>query len=322
MENHFSDAFRYVQTENSSQLENYATEMLVLILCYLKSDEGKFSKVNKQIADLLGFSEEDYQDVRFETQKNHTDFSCEINNKLLIPDISIYVNGKLHTAIEVKIDQGLNQYTKKDGTSINQLEAYASIKDVKKVILLSKYHEEIDEKYKSIKWNQIYEILKSQKNDFIIKNFLNFLNEFYIGKNDKFENKTTDILKYIGSFLALLRNAWGAAKVEGFFLSKTVYANEYGLGFYIREKDNSNQSEHFLGINHYDGFRNQIGFWTKKEMKDNEEFTKVNDGGFISNSNKSLKEISEEDYDEQINTLSDWIIKNIKPILESNQQEG
>ena len=138
----------------------------------------------------------------------------------------------------------------------------------------------------------------------------------------KFENKTTDILQYIGSFLALLRNAWGAAKVEGFSLSKTVYANEYGLGFYIREKDNSNQSEHFLGINHYDGFRNQIGFWTKKEMKDNEEFTKVNDGGFISNSNKSLKEISEEDYDEQINTLSDWIIKNIKQILESNQQEG
>ena len=177
MENLFSAAFRYVQTENSSQLENYATEMLVLILCYLKSDEGKFSDINKQIAELLEFSEADYTNARFETQKSHADFSCEINNKVLIPDISVYVKDKLHTIIEVKIDQGLNQYTKEDGKTINQLEAYASIKDVQKVILLSKNNEEYEtknNKIKFIRWHEIYEKLGTIQSDFIISHYLQF----------------------------------------------------------------------------------------------------------------------------------------------------
>ena len=178
MENLFSAAFRYVQTENSSQLENYATEMLVLVLCYLKSNEEKFSTLNEQIAELLEFSVDDYKNVRFETQKRYTNFELKIIEvEKLIPDISVYVKDKLHTIIEVKIDQGLNQYTKEDGKTINQLEAYASIKDVQKVILLSKNNEEYEtknNKIKFIRWHEIYEKLGTIQSDFIISHYLQF----------------------------------------------------------------------------------------------------------------------------------------------------
>ena len=323
MDNHFSQAYKYVETENSSQLENYATEILVLVLCYLKSDENKFSDVNNKIAKLLGFNSSDYKNIKFETQKSHSDFERKIKEvERLIPDVSIYLNNKLHTIIEAKIDQGLNQYTIEDERKINQLEAYASIDGVQKVILLSKYNEQIDEKYKSIKWNQIYQILVPLKDDFIVKNFLNFLDEFYIGKNVKFEDNGKDILSFIGNFLALLRNAWDKAKFERFSLSKTVYANECGLGFYIRNKEGLHKSEYFLGINHYEGYRDKIAFWSEKKIKANEKFTKVIDGGFITTSNKTLSELSNKDFDEQIKDLSDWITTNIKPILENKQQEG
>lgn len=319
MDHHSSQAYKYIETENSSQLENYATEVLVLVLCYLKSDENKFSDVNNEIAKLLGFNSSDYKNIKFETQKSHSDFEPKIMEiEKLIPDISIYLNNKLHTIMEVKIDQGLNQYTIDDERKIN----HASIDGVQKVILLSKYNEQIDEKYKSIKWNQIYQILVPLKDDFIVKNYLNFLDEFYIGKNTKFENKTKDILSFIGNFLALLRNAWDKAKFERFSLSKTVYANEYGLGFYIRNKESLHKSEYFLGINHYEGYRDKIAFWSKKKIKENEKFTKVIDDGFITTSNKTLSELSEKDFDEQIKDLSDWIKTNIKPILENKQQEG
>lgn len=323
MDNHFSQAYKYVETKNSSQLENYATEILVLVLCYLKSNENNFSDVNNEIAKLLGFSPSDYKNTRFETQKKHTNFEPKIKEvKGLIPDISIYLNDKLHTIIEIKINQGLNQYTLDNEKIVNQLEAYASIDEVQKVILLSKYHEQIDEKYESIKWNQIYKILDPLKEDFIIKNFLNFLDEFYISNNTKFENDTNDILSFIGNFLALLRNAWEKSEIERFSLSKTIYATEYGLGYYIREKENSDTSNFFLGINHYGGFRDQIAFWTKKEIKEKENLTKVIDGGFITTSNKTLSELSKENFDGQITTLSEWITTNIKPILENKQQEG
>ena len=319
MDHHFSQAYKYIETENSSQLENYATEILVLVLCYLKSDENKFSDVNNKIAKLLGFNSSDYKNIKFETQKNHSDFELKIKEvERLIPDVSIYLNNKLHTIIEAKIDQGLNQYTIDDERKINQLEAYASIDGVQKVILLSKYNEQIDEKYKSIKWNQFYQILVPLKDDFIVKNFLNFLDEFYIGKNVKFEDNRKDILSFIGNFLALLRNAWGKAKFERFSLSKTVYANEYGLGFYIRNKEDLHKSEYFLGINHYEGYRDKIAFWSKKKIKGNEKFTKVIDDGFITTSNMSLSELSKKEADEQIKDLSEWITTNIKPILENN----
>ena len=328
MDNHFSQAYKYIETENTSQLENYATEILVVVLCYLKSDENKFSDVNNEIAKLLGFNSSDYKNIKFETQKSHSDFKPKIMEiEKLIPDISIYLNNKLHTIIEVKIDQGLNQYTIDDERKINQLEAYASIDGVQKVILLSKYKEEYEtknDKIKFIRWYEIYEKLEEVHGDFIISHYLQFLDDKDIGKQKPLPQLQINILQYLGSFYSLLHNAWSQANIKEFYLSKNTYAYKWGLGFYIKktgEKDGSGETDYFLGINQYENVRNKISFWCKKSIGNEDTFEKVYNG-FVTENNLDLSKLCKQKADEQIKDLSDWITTNIKPILENKQQEG
>ena len=317
MDNHFSQAYKYVETENSSQLENYATEMLVFILKYLKHYDA-FSETNEKIADLLGFCKDEYKDVSFKTQQYHTEFSQKIDDiKTLIPDISVYKNDNLHTIIEVKINQGLNIYKKsEENKDINQLEAYASIDGVQKVILLSKYNEVYvkDDNIKNILWSQIYEALEKEKADFVISNYLHFLDEHDMKKQIPLKELKMDILQYLGSFYSLLHNAWGQANIKEFYLSENTYAYKWGLGFYIKktgDKDGSGESDFFLGINPYENVKNKISFWCKNCRGNEDTFEKVHNG-FVT---KKKLDLSELDFDDQVKKLSEWISENIKPIL-------
>lgn len=331
--NHFLEAFKYLEKENHSPLENYTTELLVLILCYLNSNEDKFSQINNKIASLFVLSLDDYKKVKFETQKKYEKLTCKLKDKTyLIPDISISINNTLHTLIEVKIDQELQEYTTENNDTKNQLEVYSSIENVEKVILLSKFDYESskknnNEKIKYIRWHQLYEILESLKGkDYIVSSFLNFMDANDIGKQKTIttENNITNILEFIDAFYSLLHDAWKQANIKEFYLSENTYAYKWGLGFYIKktgEKDGSGETDYFLGINQYENVRNKISFWCKKSIGNEDTFEKVYNG-FVTQNNLDLSELCKQEADKQIKKLSEWIKSNIKPILEKELQEG
>ena len=326
--NHFLEAFKYLEKENHSPLENYTTELLVLILCYLKSNKDDFPMTNSDIANLFDLSLDDYIKVNFETQKKYENFTCPLKEKTcLIPDISIRINNTLHTLIEVKIDQELQEYTTENNDTKNQLEVYSSIENVEKVILLSKFDyesskENNNEKIKYIRWHQLYEILESFKEkDYIVSSFLNFMDANDIGKQKTIttENNITNILEFIDAFYSLLHDAWKQAKIQGFYLSKNSYAYKWGLGFYIKkdgDRDSSGESDFFLGINPYENVKNKISFWCKNCRGNEDTFEKVHNG-FVTKKNLDLSELCKpkEDFDDQVKKLSKWISENIKPIL-------
>lgn len=331
--NHFLEAFKYLEKENHSPLENYTTELLVLILCYLKSNKDDFPMTNSDIANLFDLSLDDYIKVNFETQKKYENFTCPLKDKTcLIPDISIKINNTLHTLIEVKIDQELQEYITVNNDKKNQLEVYSSIDNVGKVILLSKFdyessNENNNEKIKYIRWHQVYEILESLKGkDYIVSSFLNFMDANDIGKQKALttENNFNNILEFIDCFTTLLHNAWGQANIKEFYLSENTYAYKWGLGFYIKktgEKDGSGETDYFLGINQYENVRNKISFWCKKSIGNEDTFEKVYNG-FVTKNNLDLSELCKQEADKQIKKLSEWIKSNIKPILEKELQEG
>ncbi|MEW6565061.1 MAG: hypothetical protein AB1404_06110 [Spirochaetota bacterium] len=332
--NYFINSYKYVKTEESSQLENFSTETFVFILKYLIKE---FPEYAKKILSLFGFnniSNDDINNIHIETQKsfyipeNFVDINkIPIKQKEARPDIAIWFNSNEIILIEVKVDAGLNWYTLQNKSQIDQIEFYSNIKNCKDVYVLSKHT--IDINYpnnKLIRWFNIYEILKTI-NSFIIKEYLYFLERNNMGERLKIDNNVLNILDKIKALDNLLKNSWEAANIKGYKLNSYSFINELGFGYFILKNNEKSSAAkefpYFIGINliveNKEKYANKIVFWVSADSidikkKDSFDYFEC---GYISKNNIELSELIKLDsVDEQEKALRDWLIKEVMPLLE------
>lgn len=319
---HISSAYKYCETDKTSQIENYTTEMFVFVLEYIIRTKAS-SKITKKILQLFGI-ENNGQNINIETQKKYNDFKTEkfkpVDQDCAIPDISISFSNDKIIIIEVKVDQVLNLYKNAKGEVFDQIDYYQNIKDVERVYLLSRDEITKNDFKDKLRWRDIYSILKKEDSDYIIEDFKTFLNENGMGEPTPFNLTHDDFLKVIKGFHSLLHEAWARCSFKNYYLSINTFAQESGFGFYIREKNSKETSggtNYFLGVN--PGYEKNITFWVKsvdRNLKEDKKFKIYNKNEYISEDNISLAELSEKNTDEQIRMLAEWLEKIVKPYLD------
>lgn len=328
--NFFLNAYKYKETKVSSQLENFTTECFVFILKYLISEK------NKSALEILSLFGVDYKyemgNIYIETQTcfyvpyDFVDVDCiPTNQKFARPDITIWIDKKELTFIEVKIDAPLNRYFLKI-KQIDQIDFYKNIKTCKSVYLLSRHNidkENFKDQYK-IRWFKIYEILKNEE-CLIIKEFLYFLDLNYLGERKMLDNNCLNILDTIASLSSLLENGWNSAGITKYKLNSNMYINQFGFGWYILKKNQRNSAtkdfSYFIGINKTksEKYKNQIVFWVDEKIENFEDKFIEIDNGYIINNTLDLNTLIQiSDVDEQEKKNSAWVIEYIKPILEND----
>lgn len=157
---------KYISTEETTSIENFATESFVFLLYYLKYINSKYLS---KILSLFGLNNINKKELNITTQLRTTSL-----NQIVIPDIIIEYENKM-TVIEVKIDSPLNN-RKINNKNYTQLELYNKIKNTKEIILLSKRVVQSN-KFKRILWSNIYDILSEGNDDYIVNTFLVFMEE-------------------------------------------------------------------------------------------------------------------------------------------------
>lgn len=322
----FSKAFKYCQTETSSQIENFTTEMFCFLWNYIRHDD-KFNGISLEIAKF--FSLDNDTITLIETQISYSDFSDEafkpINQSSAIPDISIKLNSNEYVFIEVKIDQELNRYKNEIGEEFDQIDLYKNIKRCKTVHLLSKNFIEKKDFNCSHRWHEIYKLFSPYKErDFLIQEFLLFLDENNMGQKSALRNYSSDLLEFIGAFDSILHEAWQNSGIKDFYLSKNCYAYKSGFGYYIRENctnDTSGETNLFLGINSYPNEKNNISFYicdseNKLNINELSPYKKVSNKDFLTKENLEIEKLFDKDVERQIQSVTNWIISNVKPYFE------
>lgn len=331
--NFFINAYKFVETEESSQLENFSTEAFVFVLRHLINETPKTAQ---RLISLFGFKDitlDELKELQIETQR--TFFAPEnFTDKKLIPheqqearpDIAIWLEPNDIVFIEVKVDAELNIYTLENHTQIDQVDFYRNIKSCRDVYTLSKHR--INKDYptdKLVRWHTIFEELKSL-DSFVTQEFLHFLESNNMGERIKVSDKALNILEQIKALNALLKNSWESANMQGFKLNAYNYANENGLGYYIlKESDNNSATkefEYFIGINlvteHKESYLNKITFWTSSKSVRNKskDCFDAFRCGYITRNNIELSELTAlETIDEQENMIKNWLIDEIYPLL-------
>ena len=174
----FTRLYKYKETENKSNLENYITEAFCYIMKYLIDSKNHIVIELMNLFDIPIANLENTE-IEIDTQK---ETYIEQYNKHARPDIKICINGQQIYFIECKVDQNLNQY---EDIGIDQIQLYETIKVPNKencgVRLLSKYTISTEGKQYSnfldkhkIYWRQVYETLKKMDDNILVKNFYIF----------------------------------------------------------------------------------------------------------------------------------------------------
>lgn len=320
----FSKAFKYCQTETSSQIENFTTEMFCFLWNYLKSDK----ELKEPFNELKKFFNINDEIESIDTQIPFSRFSDNAfipNDQVnAIPDICIKLCSNKFVFIEVKVEQQLNIYKNKEDKEFDQIDFYKNIESRESVHLLSKNYIEKEDFDCSHRWYEIYNILESYKSNFVINEFLYFLDENNMGKQSALTSFSSDLLGFIGAFDSILHESWHNSGIKDFYLSRNCYAYKYGFGYYIREKslkDTNGETNYFLGVNPYSDEKNKISFYisdSENEPKINELklYKKISKNGFLTENNLSFDELFEKDMKTQIQTIKNWIIDNVKPYFE------
>ncbi|MBP5449524.1 MAG: hypothetical protein J6Y01_05335, partial [Spirochaetales bacterium] len=160
--NLFENLYKYKETENKSQLENFLTELFVYVLKSLifQKNEVIITLLNDKFH--IPFTKNDFDNIEIDTQIRY-DTSDDYHPQ---PDISIINNNSDLYLIESKVDSSLNQYD-----DIDQIQLYESVitdyklKGVRTLTKYEIYTKDRDE-YKlfnaekhKVFWYQIYELL-------------------------------------------------------------------------------------------------------------------------------------------------------------------
>ena len=331
--NFFINAYKYSETKERSQLENFTTESFVFVLKFLIL---KYPEKAKKVLALFNINIEtkDIRELSIETQKYFSvpdDFininKIPIEKKEAKPDIVICDNKNRRIIIEVKVESSLNIYNLNNEKTIDQVDFYKNLKNIEEVYTLSKHHIEknIASKYK-IRWFQIYEILV-KIDSFVVKEFCNFLEDNGMGERKILNEKTLDILETVDALSELIKNAWEISSVQNKKLNAYTYISSWGFGYYILDKDENNSAtkefSDFIGVNKIDlnssneiKYKNSITFWTrnKPRKKDLSDFEEISLGGYILKEKIELTKLIElKNIDKQEQLLSTWIKNKVLP---------
>lgn len=329
----FSNAFKYVEQEGSSPLENFLTESFVFVLKYLID---RFPCDAISILNLFGIKITDTSQlkvIKLETQKTFYaphDFCDE--NKIPIedkrmkdarPDIVIY-QSKKPTVIEVKVEACLNSYKLKDRAPIDQIDFYENIKGIKAVYTLSKHFIDKNNFSNKVRWFQIYEKLNNNKS-FVVKEFCNFLSENNMGERKMIREKDIDVLNTVDALTSLIKNAWERTNIKKMKLNLSPCITSREFGYYLMRKEErasaTKEYPHFIGINisEKEDYKDAILYLintipSKKIIDKFEEFD--DNGWYVLKEVIKLKDLVKlKDIDKQEKKLADWLKNNVVPVL-------
>ena len=318
---YFSAAFRWCETENTSPIENYTTEMFVFLWEYVNNTES-LSDVAQKLSSL--FIKEGEKIKSIKTQVSYEKFineKCKPKDQVFaIPDISINLKSGKIIVVEVKVDQNLNTYLNSEDVEFDQIDYYQNIENVERVYLLSKNDIDRGKDTNKYRWRDIYSILKKEESNYLIKDFISFLDENGMGEPTPLKMNDNDFLKVIKGFSSLLHDAWQKCNISKYYLSKNTYATDTGFGYYIKEKGTIDRyggvTNYFLGINH--GFADDISFWVEGDYSSEENFILFEPGSYITSPtiNIKLNELSEIDPDKQVKKMTVWLEKYVKRYFE------
>ncbi|MBO4777267.1 MAG: hypothetical protein J5588_02125 [Bacteroidales bacterium] len=318
--NFFSNAYKYTELEERSQLENYLTESFVFILKYLIKS---FPLDAIKILDLFGIEVTENQlvdpktkNIQIETQKifcakDFVDKKIEKNEAR--PDIVIYQPFDQKTIIEVKVDASLNSYDLKKGKQIDQVDFYKNIKGVKEVYTLSKHFIDKDGFSNKVRWFQIYEILRKNES-FVVKEFCKFLNEKNMGEIKKLNKESVfDFLCSVNELPSLIKEAWKNSEIKDTLETKLSWGdNEFG--YYVDENPSR-----FVGLSKTENktYKDAILYldmYPSKEFM--ESFDKFNDEWFVLRDVIKIEKMFDlESGEAQLKMLTDWLKNKVAPML-------
>ncbi|MBR5432992.1 MAG: hypothetical protein IK117_00990 [Bacteroidales bacterium] len=309
--NFFSNAYKYTELEERSQLENYLTESFVFILKYLI---GSFPLDAIKILGLFGINQ---LGIEIKTQETfaHDDFDKKesIPKDEARPDIVIYQPFEQKTIIEVKVDASLNSYDLKKGKQIDQVDFYKNIKGVKEVYTLSKHFIDKDGFSNKVRWFQIYEILRKNES-FVVKEFCKFLNEKNMGEIKKLNKESVfDFLCSVNELPSLIKEAWKNSEIKDTLETKLSWGdNEFG--YYVDEKPSR-----FVGLSKTENktYKDAILYldmYPSKEFM--ESFDKFNDEWFVLRDVIKIEKMFDlESGEAQLKMLTDWLKNKVAPML-------
>ena len=235
--NLFTNLFKYKESDSTTPLENYLTELFAYILRGLIEEKNPVvCKLMNNIF-LIPIDERDLSYINIETQR---EFYVSELDRTARPDIKITVHGKQVFFIECKVDSGLNQYR-----NIDQIQLYEKIECNGKeknmgVRTLSKYAISTQsEKFlpeHSVFWRRIYSLFKKEnfglETNPIITNFLAFLEENGMEERKELEFSKEGLNNYFALYDFLAENLNDFATKEKYSRVE-FYGNSDYFGFTI-----------------------------------------------------------------------------------------
>jgi hypothetical protein len=317
-DNLFSSIFRFKQSKQRTPLEDYCTEIFVYIL---RQSIGAKSDLAHKFLALFGFSNlsvAHLENIDITTRETHW-----VGDKRVIPDIIIKSPDKINV-IEVKINSGLRRYDSiKKKKTIDQIEAYKSITDIKinDIFSLSKYvvlSDSLDNKHK-ILWSEIHSLLANNENE-ITKNFALFLEENGMKSMLVQDNEVENAINAIFSFLNLIYLSWQASAVNKKYPLNSDAITQVSAGWFVG--DNIAWIGQYVETKEYLVFElldENLIMKAKKicreRNEENEGFEELSDGTYYLAKIKIKDISSQKNEKEQREVLQKWIKDKIEIFL-------
>lgn len=311
----FVNLYKYRETDETNQLENYITELFSYLLNMLAEIKNPLLKNLLQNGLDIQFEDSDYESFVSETQKEYKNLIVYDDIRIARPDIEIRFSNKKYL-IENKIGAPINIYKTKSGILYDQIYLYQKIstdgiRTLSKNVVYSKSLKKNNKRY----WSKIAGILKNSelKTDFIIRGFIYLLEENGMGEKLLFRSGDNAPLFALIDFLD---NVIDFEEMGYKNDSKAINASGDFVGYDIRY---SNASYIWIGV--YKDFDEIVvesyADSTKLEIKpigtygpfENQIYAKID-----------LQEFNKlETFEEQKELFDDWIKKNkIKELLEES----
>lgn len=234
--NLFTNLFKYKESDSTTPLENYLTELFAYILRGLIEEKNPVVCKLMNNLFLIPINERDLPCINVETQR---EFYVSKWDRTARPDIKITIQGKQVFFIECKVDSVLNQYKDFDQIQLyeeiecNGKEKNMGVRTLSKYALSTKSKNFLPEH--SVFWRRIYSLFKENfglKTNPIISNFLAFLEENGMAERKELEFSKEGLNNYFALYDFLAENLNDFATKENCSRVE-FYGNSDYFGFTI-----------------------------------------------------------------------------------------
>lgn len=199
MESIFTNPYKYRESSERNELENYLTELYAGIL---RKDVGLL----KNLLDRIGCKYDSFIDIVIRTQVSHV-----IDGKTFRPDIQIEVENKSLILVENKVDSYERHNQLKDYCKILNSD---STFENKHLVYISKFHEfkQVNEnniKFNELQWKDI--AIMCKQNSLLAKELELFISEKQINMSGNFTYLDALVVESIGDVFEKLDHVLNSA---------------------------------------------------------------------------------------------------------------